>query len=59
MAFVNPVTQRIPEGAAFPELRDSLARTGGQLLVSVMRDMLEGKVCVCAIDQPLPRVRSL
>lgn len=28
----------------FPTMRDTLARTGGQLLVSVMRDMLAGKV---------------
>ncbi|KAI0760036.1 Formyltransferase [Fomes fomentarius] len=33
----------IPEGAAFSELRDSLAEKGGQLLVSIMRDMLAGK----------------
>ncbi|KZT71902.1 Formyltransferase [Daedalea quercina L-15889] len=33
----------IPEGAAFADLRDNLARTGGQLLVSVLRDMIAGK----------------
>ncbi|TBU22191.1 Formyltransferase [Dichomitus squalens] len=33
----------IPDTADFPTLRDSLARTGGQLLVSVLRDMLAGK----------------
>ncbi|OCH89234.1 Formyltransferase [Obba rivulosa] len=33
----------IPEGAMFPALRDTLAREGGNLLVSVLRDMLAGK----------------
>ncbi|RDX47192.1 Formyltransferase [Lentinus brumalis] len=34
---------RVPEDAMFSTARDMLARTGGQLLVSVMRDMLAGK----------------
>jgi len=33
----------IPDGAMFPALRDTLAREGGNLLVSVLRDMLLGK----------------
>ncbi|KAI0764566.1 Formyltransferase [Trametes elegans] len=33
----------IPEGAIFPTLRDTLAVTGGKLLVSTLRDMLAGK----------------
>ncbi|KAI0739117.1 Formyltransferase [Daedaleopsis nitida] len=33
----------IPDHAAFPELRDSLAQKGGQLLISVLRDMIAGK----------------
>ncbi|KAF8955349.1 formyl transferase [Flammula alnicola] len=38
----------VPENATFPSLRDELAPAGGQLLVSVLRDMLNGK----AIAQP-------
>ncbi|KAI0720774.1 formyl transferase [Cerioporus squamosus] len=34
---------RLPENATFPMVRDTLARTGGQLLVSVMRNMLASK----------------
>jgi len=32
----------IPEGVAFPAMRDTSAREGGLLLVSVLRDMLAG-----------------
>ncbi|RPD75435.1 Formyltransferase [Lentinus tigrinus ALCF2SS1-7] len=43
----------IPQNVTFPALRDTLARTGGQLLVSVMRDMLAGKDTRAAqIDDP-------
>jgi len=34
----------IPEGVAFPAMRDALAREGGLLLVSVLCDMLAGHV---------------
>ncbi|KAI0822920.1 Formyltransferase [Trametes gibbosa] len=34
---------KIPEDVMFPTLRDSLAVTGGQLLVATLRDMLSGK----------------
>jgi methionyl-tRNA formyltransferase len=37
--------QPMPENATYPTLRDELAREGGDLLVSVLRDMLRGKVC--------------
>ncbi|KAF5311162.1 hypothetical protein D9619_007829 [Psilocybe cf. subviscida] len=33
----------MPENATYPALRDKLAREGGDLLVSVLRDMLKGK----------------
>ncbi|KAH9946879.1 Formyltransferase [Amylocystis lapponica] len=36
-------SQPIPDGSMFPALRDTLAREGGELLVSVLRDMLSGK----------------
>ncbi|PIL23585.1 hypothetical protein GSI_14898 [Ganoderma sinense ZZ0214-1] len=36
-------TGAVPESATFRTLRDSLAVTGGQLLVSVLRDILAGK----------------
>ena len=43
----NDVTdppQRVPDGTDFRVLRDELGVQGGRLLVSVLRDMLEGKV---------------
>ncbi|KAI0732728.1 Formyltransferase [Fomitopsis betulina] len=33
----------IPEGVTYSELRDITAQKGGELLVSVLRDMIEGK----------------
>ena len=40
----NHILKIIPEDAPFDPIRDSLARVGGRLLVSVLRDMLAGKV---------------
>ncbi|KAK7047279.1 Methionyl-tRNA formyltransferase [Paramarasmius palmivorus] len=34
----------VPEGSTFPSLMSSLAASGGQLLVTVLRDMLSEKV---------------
>lgn len=34
----------VPDEAEFSILRDALAIMGGNLLVSVLRDMIEGKV---------------
>lgn len=36
--------QPIPEGSSYGSLRDTLAREGGSLLVSVLRDILANKV---------------
>ena len=36
--------QHIPEGANFLRMQDTLATSGGRLLVNVLRDMLSGRV---------------
>ncbi|OSX60873.1 hypothetical protein POSPLADRAFT_1047205 [Postia placenta MAD-698-R-SB12] len=51
----------IPNGIAFPELRDALACEGGQLLVSVLRDMLTGKATAKPqpVDPQAPRAPAI
>ncbi|EPQ52095.1 Formyltransferase [Gloeophyllum trabeum ATCC 11539] len=44
----------VPEDATFSSLRDTLARQGGDLLVSVLRDMLSGT----AVARPQPLLTS-
>ena len=40
----NYVLEIIPEDVPFGPIHDGLARLGGRLLVSVLRDMIAGKV---------------
>lgn len=50
---INTYTCRfkpLHNGAMFVDLRDTLAETGGRLLVSVLRDMRAGKVSVSLIQ---------
>jgi methionyl-tRNA formyltransferase len=44
--LTNVRFQPIHNDAAFPSLRNSLAAEGGQLLVSVLRQMMAGTVCI-------------
>ncbi|KAI0947760.1 hypothetical protein AcW1_009440 [Taiwanofungus camphoratus] len=52
---------KIPDGAMFPDLRDTLARQGGELLVSVLRDMLAGKATAIpqTSDPSAPRAPAI
>ena len=42
---VYTLHQKIPDGATFRQLRDALGKQGGDLLVSVLRQMSRFEVC--------------
>ncbi|EMD35313.1 hypothetical protein CERSUDRAFT_53461 [Gelatoporia subvermispora B] len=49
---------QVPDNAMFPALRNRLAREGGNLLVSVLRDMLAGKATSISQEDDLSAPRA-